>query len=140
MKIIEVKIDKQGDIAKQVGEAVAAAVAEENSNVDDTVIEADKFNRDEMKKMSETEEFLEFHNEVASKANELIELISTNKPKYGCSIVLGVTFAHGAESNYGQAACCGRGDSVNASLRRILEHSDIGDRLEGMVIKSVLQH
>lgn len=140
MKIIEVKINKDGDIAKQVGEAVAAAIAKENSNVDDTIIEADNLNRDEMQEMSETEEFQQFHNEVATKANELIELISANKPKYGCSIVLGVTFAHGAENNYGQAACCGRGDSVDASLRRIVEHSDLGDRLKGMAIKSALLH
>lgn len=97
MKIIEVKINKDGDIAKLVGEAVADAIANENSNVDDTVIEADNLNRDEMLKMQETEEFQKFHSEVATKANELVELIQANKPKYGCSIVLGVTFAHGAD-------------------------------------------
>lgn len=138
MKIIEVKINKDGDIAKQVGEAVADAIANENSNVDDTVIEADNLNRDEMQKMSETEEFQQFHSEIATKANELIELIDANKPKYGRSIVLGVTFAHGAENNYGQAACCGRGDSVGASLQRIVEHSDLGDRLKRMIIRSAL--
>lgn len=142
MKVIELKIKKGGDIAQQIGDAVAAAIAQDRETSDEgsSPTEADSLDRNGLRKMAETEEFKKFRNNVTERTNELIELISANEPKYGCSIVVGITFAFGKESNIGQAAVCGRGDSVRASLERINELHDIGDIMKHIVLSPILPH
>lgn len=137
---IEVQIDKKKDIAQQVGEAVAEAMAQDEANADTTPIATpiatDGYSRQQLKELAQTDEYQKFHTEVCAKANELIELISANKPRYNCSIVMGITFAQGKENNYGQAGVCGRGDSVHEAIDRLLDHKGIS----GMIITSALSH
>lgn len=133
---IEVQIDKKKDIAQQVGEAVAEAMAQDEANADTTPIATDGYSRQQLKELAQTDEYQKFHTEVCAKANELIELISANKPRYNCSIVMGITFAQGKESNYGQAGVCGRDDSVHEAIGRLLDHKGIS----GMIITCALSH
>lgn len=136
MKIIEVQIDKDADIAQQVGKAVAEAMAQDEANADTTPIATDGYTRGQLKELAQTDDYQSFHAEVCAKANELIELIGANKPRYNCSIVMGITFAQGEENNLGQAGVCGRGDSVSEAIGRLLDHKGIS----GMIITRALSH
>lgn len=140
MKIIEVQIDKDADIAQQVGKAVAEAMAQDKAhaeaNTDTTPIATDGYTRGQLKELARTDDYQKFHAEVCAKANELINLIEANKPRYNCSIVMGITFAQGDENNYGQAGVCGRGDSVGEAIGRLLDHKGIS----GMIITRALSH
>lgn len=143
MKIIEVPINKDGDIAKQVGEAVAKAIEESGKLPGDCEIDTeetatDNLDQEGMRALAESEEFETFHNEAAERTNSLIEFFSEHQAQFGCSIVVGVTMAYGKENSFGQAAVCGRGDSVRASLERISEHEGIGGLLGSILLRKII--
>lgn len=136
MKVLEVKISDPKDsaaIAREVGEAVAKAIAEVNGKQEERPEElrtdVDDADNDALEAIIHTPEYEAFYKELTAKILDLDEFVERNRKAYNCSCVVAATTISGKFKNGGGVTMVGRGDSIRYSVERILDNED----LSGMI-------